>query len=552
MSEQPTKMWSGRFREPLDAVFEQWQRSFPFDVRLLPQEVAASKAHARMIAAAGILTDAELERMIDGLDQVGDIAPEFAPVELGMVNPRLLGAELGTTPRSIRRWLSRQPEFCEDHVKHTRIVLAKDDPLLLRMKNHFAIQANLNLDGDAAYEDFSAATEADLAASMAHAEDIHHFVELQLTRVIGPLALKLHTGRSRNEQIATDMRLFVREAIDNIVKGLRRWALALVELAEQAGDAAMPSYTHMQRAEPVLVAHWLLAYVAMIERDISRLADARRRMNLCPLGSGAVAGATLALDRAIAARELGFDAPTANSLDATSDRDFLLEFTQALATLGVHISRFAEELTLYSTAEFGFLDLPEAFSTGSSAMPQKKNPDFTELVRGKSARLAGAATTLAVLLKGLPLAYNKDLQEGQEPVFDAADTVRGILGILPAFTRSLKFNFERMKTAAATGYLNAMAAATYLSNQGVPFRRAHEIVGNAVRLGLESGRELDALSLAELQGLSPAFGEDFHAAIALEATLDCHDVIGGTARARVRAALTEARERLSSDALAQL
>ncbi len=545
-------MWSGRFREPLDAAFEQWQRSFPFDVRLLPQEVAASKAHARMIAAAGILTDAELERMIEGLDQVGDIVPEFAPIEPGMVNPRLLGAELGTTPRSIRRWLSRQPEFNESHVKHTRIVLAKDDPLLLRMKNHFAIQANLNLDGDAACEEFSATTEADLAASMAHAEDIHHFVELQLTRVIGPLALKLHMGRSRNEQIATDMRLYVREAIDNIVKGLRRWALALVELAEQANDAAMPSYTHMQRAEPVLVAHWLLAYVAMIERDVTRLADARRRMNLCPLGSGAVAGATLALDRTIAAEALGFSAPTQNSMDATSDRDFLLEFTQALATLGVHISRFAEEITLYSTAEFGFLDLPEAFSTGSSAMPQKKNPDFTELVRGKSARLAGAATTLAVLLKGLPLAYNKDLQEGQEPVFDAADTVRGILGVLPAFTRSLQFNFERMKTAAATGYLNAMAAATYLSNKGVPFRKAHEIVGNAVRLGLESGRELDALSLAELQGLSPAFGEDFPAAIALEATLDCHDVIGGTARARVRAALTEARQRLSSDALAQL
>jgi argininosuccinate lyase len=552
MSEQPTKMWSGRFREPLDAAFEQWQRSFPFDVRLLAQEVAASKAHARMIAAAGILTDAELEKMIDGLDQVGDITPEFAPIEPGFVSPRLLGAELGTSPRSIRRWLSRQPEFCEDHVKHTRIVLAKDDPLLLRMKNHFAIQANLNLDGDAAYEEFSAATEADLAASMAHAEDIHHFVELQLTRVIGPLALKLHTGRSRNEQIATDMRLFVREAIDVTVKGLRRWALALVELAEQAGDAAMPSYTHMQRAEPVLVAHWLLAYVAMIERDVTRLTDARRRMNLCPLGSGAVAGATLALDRTIAARELGFDGPTQNSMDATSDRDFLLEFTQALATLGVHISRFAEEITLYSTAEFGFLDLPEAFSTGSSAMPQKKNPDFTELMRGKSARLAGAATTLAVLMKGLPLAYNKDLQEGQEPVFDAADTVRGILGILPAFTRSLKFNFERMKTAAATGYLNAMAAATYLSNKGVPFRKAHEIVGNAVRLGLESGRELDALPLAELQELSPAFGEDFHAAIALEATLDCHDVVGGTARARVHAALTEARQRLSSDVSAQL
>jgi argininosuccinate lyase len=551
-TKQSAKMWSGRFREPLNTVFEQWQRSFPFDVRLLPQEVAASKAHARMIAAAGILTDAELERMIDGLDQVGDIVPEFAPVEPGMVNPRMLGAELGTSPRSIRRWLSRQPEFSEDHVKHTRIILAKDDPLLLRMKSHFAIQANLDLDGEGACEEFSAATEADLAASMARAEDIHHFVELQLTKVIGPLALKLHTGRSRNEQIATDMRLFVRDAIDATVKGLRKWALALVELAEQANDAVMPSYTHMQRAEPVLVAHWLLAYVAMIERDISRLTDARKRMNFCPLGSGAVAGATLALDRMIAARELEFSGPTPNSMDATSDRDFMLEFTQCLATMGVHISRFAEELTLYSTAEFGFLDLPEAFSTGSSAMPQKKNPDFTELLRGKSARLVGAATTLSVLIKGLPLAYNKDLQEGQEPVFDAADTAAGILSILPAFTRSLKFNFARMKTAATTGYLNAMAAATYLSNKGVPFRKAHEIVGHAVRLGLESGRELDAIPLAELQTLSEAFGEDFFAAITLEATLDCHDVIGGTARARVRAALTDARDRLSPAAGAQL
>ena len=258
----------------------------------------------------------------------------------------------------------------------------------------------------------------------------------------------------------------------------------------------MPSYTHLQRAEPVLVAHWLLAYVSMIERDISRLQDARKRMNLCPLGSGAVAGATLVLDRGIAARALGFDAPTPNSMDAPSDRDFMLEFTQCLATLGIHISRFAEELTLYSTAEFGFLDLPEAFSTGSSAMPQKKNPDFTELIRGKAGRLIWRGEHIStVLIKGLPLAYNKDLQEGQEPVFDAADTIAGILSVLPAFTRSLRFNFDRMKTAATTGYLNAMAAATYLSNKGVPFRKAHEIVGNAVRLGLESGRELNDLKL---------------------------------------------------------
>jgi argininosuccinate lyase len=268
-------------------------------------------------------------------------------------------------------------------------------------------------------------------------------------------------------------------------------------------------------------------------------------MNFCPLGSGAIAGATLALDRNIAAQALGFTAPTPNSLDATSDRDFALEFTQAVSVIGLHISRFAEELTLYSTAEFGFLDLPEAFSTGSSAMPQKKNPDLTELIRGKSGRLFGASATLTMLIKGLPLAYNKDLQEGQEPVFDAADTIAGILSVLPAFTAALKLRYDRMKTAAETGYLNAMAAATYLSNKGVPFRKAHEIIGNAVRLGLESGRELGALKLAELQQISSAFAEDFYAAITLEATLDCHDVIGGTARHRVAEALIAAKQRLS-------
>lgn len=542
-----SKMWSGRFREPLDRAFEQWQRSFPFDVRLLPQEVAASKAHARMIAAAGILTDAELEMMVDGLDGVGDITADFTPDEPGVISPRRLAAELGATPGLIRRWLRKQPEFLSHHVKYARIALADDDPILVKLRTHFAVQENLKLGHEYAGEEVFGRSDADLVASAPHAEDIHHFVELQLTKLIGDLALKLHTGRSRNEQIATDMRLFVRDAIGVTVKGLREWASALVELAGRAGDSVMPSYTHLQRAEPVLVAHWLLAYSSMIERDSTRLVDARKRMNLCPLGSGAVAGATIALDRTIAAEALGFDGPTPNSMDATSDRDFMLEFTQALATLGIHISRFAEELTLYSTAEFGFLDLPEAFSTGSSAMPQKKNPDFTELIRGKCARLVGSATTLTVLIKGLPLAYNKDLQEGQEPVFDAADTTAGILRVLPGFTRSLRFRFDRMKTAATTGYLNAMAAATYLSNKGVPFRKAHEIIGNAVRLGLESGRELNDLTLVELRTLSDAFAEDFFDAITLEATLDCHDVVGGTARARVAVALAAAKQNLEDN-----
>ncbi|RZU39035.1 argininosuccinate lyase [Edaphobacter modestus] len=478
-----SKMWSGRFREPLDPAFESWQRSFPFDVRLLPQEVAASKAHARAIAAAGILTDTELSKMLDGLDRVIPLSVE----EVTKLTPA---------------------------------------------------------------ESAQASLEANLAGIVAlnpQAEDIHHFVELQLTKLIGDLALKLHTGRSRNEQIATDMRLFVRDAIDQTLDGLLAWREALVEQARSASDSVMPSYTHLQRAEPVLIAHWLLAYVAMLERDFTRLVDCRNRLNLCPLGSGAIAGATLALDRTIAAEALGFDGPTPNSMDATSDRDFALEFTQALSTLGLHISRFAEELTLYSTAEFGFLDLPERFSTGSSAMPQKKNPDLTELIRGKAGRLQGAALTLATIVKGLPLAYNKDLQEGQEPVFDAADTVLGILALLPGFTRALRFRTEAMKAAAEKGYLNAMAAATYLTYKGVPFRKAHEKIGQAVRLGLETGRELNQLTLEELRGFGEEFGADFFDAISLKATLDCHDVIGGTATHRVRDAVADASRRIASD-----
>jgi argininosuccinate lyase len=477
-------MWSGRFREPLDRTFEQWQRSFPFDWRLLPQEVAASKAHAQTIAAAGILTAEELDKTLAGLTRVGERPLNWA---------------------------------------------------------HRISATSGEVDYDTSHQQIGAA----IVASAPQAEDIHHYVELELTKEIGALALKLHTGRSRNEQIATDMRLFVRDAIDRTATGLIAWAQTLIDLAEANTANVMPSYTHLQRAEPVLIAHWLLAYVSMLERDVSRFTDARTRMNFCPLGSGAVAGATLALDRNIAAQSLGFTAPTTNSMDATSDRDFMLDFAQAASTLGLHISRFAEELTLYATAEFGFVELPEAFSTGSSAMPQKKNPDLTELARGKSARLLGSATALATLIKGLPLAYNKDLQEGQEQIFDIADTLAGLLSVLPNFTRSLKFRHAKMKAAAETGYLNAMAAATYLSNKGVPFRKAHEIIGNAVRLGLETGIELNQIPLADLQKLSEHFAADFFAAITLQATLDCHDVIGGTATSQVHAALTAARQRLT-------
>jgi argininosuccinate lyase len=377
-------------------------------------------------------------------------------------------------------------------------------------------------------------------------------VELELTEQIGELALKLHTGRSRNEQIATDLRLYVREQAAHAQQLLRSWALVLIERAEVAGDAIMPAYTHLQRAEPVLVAHWLLAYVAMIERDMSRLADLTARLNYCPLGSGAIAGATLALDRTIASRELGFVAPTANSMDATSDRDFLVEFLQALSTIALHTSRFAEEITLFATAEFGFVVLPESFSTGSSAMPQKMNPDLTELVRGRTGRIIGAAQAVTLQLKGLPLAYNKDLQEMQPSLFDAVAGLLPMLELLASFTQQLRFRLERMEASAQSGFLNAMAAATYLSHRGVPFRRAHHIIGEAVRMAIDKGCELDGLSLGELQKLSPAFDEDFYASITLAATVDCHDVIGGTARVRVHEAVARAKGRLAAKPIPEL
>jgi argininosuccinate lyase len=463
--QQSGKMWSGRFREPLDAEFEQWQRSIVFDWRLLEEEVAASKAHASGLSAAGVLTAGELADLRAGLDA---IAADYA-TDAGKAKVR-------------------------DH---------------------------------------------------ATAEDIHHFVELSLVERVGALGLKLHTARSRNEQIATDLRLYVRKQIELVVAGLAAWAEALIEQARTAGDAVMPSYTHLQRAEPVLVAHWMLAYVEMLVRDASRLRDCAERLNVCPLGSGAIAGATLALDRNIAARELNFAAPTANSMDATSDRDFVLEYLQALTLVGLHASRFAEEMTLFATAEFGFVNLPEAFSTGSSAMPQKKNPDLTELLRAKVGRIHGAAEAVTLQIKGLPLAYNKDMQETQEPVF-AVDFVPQMLQLVARFTRALEFNLVRMRAAAQKGYLNAMAAATYLTYKGVPFRTAHEKIGNAVRFALEKGIELGDLSLDELRRFGTEFDADFFAAIELNATLDCHDVIGGTARERVREALDAAAARVAA------
>jgi len=378
------------------------------------------------------------------------------------------------------------------------------------------------------------------------AEDVHHFVEKQLVALVGNVGYKLHSGRSRNEQIATDLRLYARGAIDQLRADLAEFARVLLARAEEAGSAAMPAYTHLQRAEPVLVSHWMLAYVEMCLRDAERLADCRKRLNLCPLGSGAVAGATLQLDRRGMAADLGFDGITTNSIDATSDRDFVLEFVNALSLIAMHLSRLAEEMIIFSSQEFGFVHLPEAYSTGSSAMPQKKNPDLLELTRGKAGRVIGSATTLLIAMKGLPLAYNKDLQETQEPLFDAAEVVLGLLPLVTGWMKAVEFGFERMQQAAQSGFMNAWAAATYLVGRGVPSRLAHEQVGKAVQLCMQKDCELQDLSLDELRTISSAFDPDFYNCLTLNAVLSIHDVPGGTAPGRVRQALIEAKQRIES------
>ena len=454
------KMWSGRFRQPLDPEFEKWQRSFPYDQRLLPFELAASRAHANALEHAGVLSSEELSEILKGLSEIGRRAEAL-------------------------------PEFLNDP----------------------------------------------------DAEDVHHFVEKQLAALIGATGYKLHTGRSRNEQIATDLRLFVRHRIDNLQNLIADWIDAILARAEAAGNAAIPAYTHLQPAEPVLVTHWLLAYAEMFLRDASRLADCRKRVNLCPLGSGAVAGATLTINRQAMAAELGFDGPTANSIDATSDRDFAIEFVDALSLLALHLSRWAEEMILFSTSAYGFVELPEAYSTGSSAMPQKKNPDLLELVRGRAARVMGCATTLQTLVKGLPLAYNKDLQETQEPLFSASDAIVSMLPLVTGFMNTVEFNEAKMNQAAQTGFMNAWAAAAYLVDRGVPSRLAHEAVGKAVALAVERGCDLQKLPLADLQAIHSSFDAAFHSSLGLTEVLALHDVPGGTAQRHVKRALQNARER---------
>lgn len=371
-----------------------------------------------------------------------------------------------------------------------------------------------------------AASEAD--------EDIHMAVERRLIEKIGPVGGKLHTARSRNDQVALDLRLYVRDAIDSIRTEIAALQRALGALAELHVDAVMPGYTHLQPAQPVLFAHHLLAYVEMLERDRQRLADCRKRANVLPLGCGALAGTTFPIDRAFVARELEFSSVTENSLDTVSDRDFVAEFLSAGALLGMHLSRFAEEIVLWSSQQFAFIDLPDAFATGSSMMPQKKNPDVAELIRGKTGRLYGNLVSLLTTLKALPLSYNRDLQEDKIPLFDTADTLSASLRLLAELVPRLRVQSQHMKEAASKGYTLATELADYLATKGIPFRDAHGIVGAVIQAAIAERRSLEDLSVTELKKFSAAFDRDVHEWLSLEAAIGRRRAVGGTAPANVR------------------
>lgn len=357
-------------------------------------------------------------------------------------------------------------------------------------------------------------------------EDIHSFVEANLTERIGEAGKRLHTGRSRNDQVALDMKLYTRDEIDELtalVKGLLKELLALME---KNLDTYMPGFTHLQKAQPITLAHHAGAYFEMFDRDYSRLLDIRKRMNYCPLGSGALAGTTYPLDREYTAKLLGFDGPTLNSMDSVADRDYLIELLSALSTISMHLSRFCEEIIIWNTNEYRFVEIDDSYSTGSSIMPQKKNPDIAELIRGKTGRVYGALISILTTMKGIPLAYNKDMQEDKELSFDAIDTVKGCLALFTGMISSMSFRKDVMEVSAKNGFTNATDAADYLVNHGVPFRDAHGIVGQLVLFCIEKGIALDDMTLEEYKAISPVFEDDIYDAISLKTCVEKRMTIG--------------------------
>ena len=386
--------------------------------------------------------------------------------------------------------------------------------------------------------------ESEALTFTAEHEDIHSFVEAVLTERIGEAGKRLHTGRSRNDQVALDMKLYTRDEIDELDGLVKSLLKELLKLMEENLDTYMPGFTHLQKAQPITLAHHMGAYFEMFDRDRSRLSDIRKRMNYCPLGSGALAGTTYPLDREYTAELLGFDGPTLNSMDSVADRDYVIELLSALSTIAMHLSRFCEEIIIWNTNEYQFVEIDDSYSTGSSIMPQKKNPDIAELIRGKTGRVYGALVSILTTMKGIPLAYNKDMQEDKELTFDAIDTVKGCLALFTGMISSMTFKKDAMEASAKNGFTNATDAADYLVNHGVAFRDAHGIVGQLVLYCIEKGIALDDMSLEEFQAISPVFEEDIYDAISMQTCVKKRMTIGAPGQDAMKKVIEACRERL--------
>ncbi len=436
------QLWGGRFTKSTDQMVYEFNASISFDQKLFEQDLRGSRAHVKMLAKVGVITESERDAILEGLEGI----------EKDVISGKL--------------------EITSEY------------------------------------------------------EDIHSFVEANLIDRIGDAGKKLHTGRSRNDQVALDMRLYTRDQVKATITDLRHLLGTIVSIMEANIDTIMPGFTHLQKAQPITLAHHMGAYFEMFKRDVLRLNDILERMNYCPLGSGALAGTTYPLDREYTARLLDFYGPTANSMDGVSDRDYLIEFLSALCTIQMHLSRFSEEVIIWNSNEYRFVEIDDGFSTGSSIMPQKKNPDIAELVRGKTGRVYGALMSLLTTMKGIPLAYNKDMQEDKEMAFDAMKTVQDCIILFDGMLSTMRFNKDVMADSAKNGFTNATDAADYLVNHGVPFRDAHGIIGRVVLYCIDKGIAIDDMSLEELKSISPAFEEDIYDAISMETCVNKRLTVG--------------------------
>ena len=458
MAGKEEKPWKGRFTATTDKLVEEYTESISYDQRLYAVDIQGSIAHASMLAKVGVLSIAESDAIIAGLEQI------------------LIDIEQG---------------------------------------------------------DFSWSQTL---------EDVHMNIEARLTERIGDVGKKLHTGRSRNDQVATDIRLYLRQGIENLSSGLIALVECLLDLAEREYDTIMPGFTHLQVAQPITFGHHMMAWVEMLRRDLGRLADCRDRMNIMPLGAAALAGTTFPVDRYYTAELLGFDAPAANSLDAVADRDFAMEFISAASIIMIHLSRMSEELIIWSSAQFAFIDISDAYCTGSSIMPQKKNPDVAELTRGKSGRVIGNLMALFMIMKGQPLAYNRDNQEDKEPLFDSLDTATAAVRVFAGMIPQLTVKSDAMYRAASQGFSTATDLADYLVRKEIPFRDAHEIVGKAVQAAEQAGHDLAGMPLDVLQQFCSAINDDVYDVLTLEGSVRARDHIGGTAPNQVLKAIRKTRQ----------